>query len=159
MPDPRSLAFIVDFLEKKGFLTSGPADIGARRITTGPFLVGDASSTPLTWNTTEYDTASLVFSTTEFKIPTGQAGKYLVTVTVEWPVNATGRRTLDIRKGGAVQAKDTRDLVGAVDKPAQTVTTILDLAVDDVITTEVFQDSSGAISIETGASVALQKMA
>lgn len=159
MIDARVVAMLDDLLEKRGFVKGGPTDIGARRTTIGPFLVGDASSTPISWGATDYDTGGLVFSTTEFKIPAGQAGKYLVTVTAEWPVNATGRRTLDIRKGGAVQAKDTRDLVGAVDKPAQTVTTILDLAVDDVITTEVFQDSSGAISLETGASVALQKMA
>jgi len=134
-------------------------DTGARRTITGPFLVGDASSTPLVWSATDYDTGGLAFSTTEFKVPAGKAGKYMVTVAAEWAANATGRRTLDIRKGGTVQAQDTRDTVGATNKPALSVTAIMDLAVADIVTTEVFQNSGGALTVEIGASVALQRMA
>lgn len=138
----------------------GIPDTGARRITTAPFVLGNGVATAISFSSTQYDKGGFVFSSREYKIPAAQGGAYMVVANAKFNANATGRRSLDIRVNGVVEAEDTRDLVGAINRPTLACSTILDLAPGDIIEMFAFQDSGGVLTVEPFPThFAIQRMA
>ena len=109
--------------------------------------IANATSTTIIWDTKLFDTASAYnTSTGQFTVPSGQAGKYFFTAQVQWNTTADFDLTLiEIRKNGAVM------MYGDVNPNRYyntiSVNSLLELAVSDVITIRVAQESGGSIDI------------
>jgi len=113
----------------------------------GNQTIANATTTTVIYNTKLFDTASAYnTSTGEFTVPSGQAGKYFFTAQVQWNTLADFDLTLiDIAKNG------TRAVYGDIN-PNRYYNTIslnllLELAVSDVVTIRVAQESGGSIDI------------
>ncbi len=66
--------------------------------------VSNATDTAITWNTEDYDTDgyhSTVTNTDRITIPTGKTGYFLVSSRVSFAGNATGVRSVTLRKNGS----------------------------------------------------------
>lgn len=112
--------------------------------------VNSSTDTKLEFNTEHFDTHgfhSTVSNTTRITIPSGLAGKYLIGGSVIWDGNTTGTRFLGIRKNGAAipgaNAKGQPPTPGLV----QNTHIFIDLAVNDYIELNVWQDSGGSRTV------------
>jgi len=109
--------------------------------------IANATTTTVIYNTKLFDTASAYnTSTGEFTVPSGQAGKYFFTAQVQWNTLADFDLTLiDIAKNG------TRAVYGDINPNRYyntiSVNLLLELAVSDVVTIRVAQESGGSIDI------------
>lgn len=67
--------------------------------------LADSSLVAWDWDSEEFDDAGFhegVTNPSRFTVPTGYGGLYLVTASVQFTAHATGRRYVDILKGGAI---------------------------------------------------------
>jgi len=109
--------------------------------------IANATTTTVIWDTKLFDTASAYnTSTGEFTVPSGQDGKYFFTAQVQWDTTADFDSTLiEIRKNGTVM------MYGDVNPNRYyntiSVNSLLELAVSDVVTIRVNQQSGGSIDI------------
>lgn len=109
----------------------------------------------VTLHTTEFDTDTIVTSTTRFTVKT--AGRYLIAATATFSQNGTGSRYVTVRKnaagsptGGTVIAS------GAAAPPSSSSTTVslpanlrVQLAVNDTLEVFVFQDSGATLTLNS----------
>jgi len=80
------------------------------------------------------------------------AGKYLVIGNIQWAAHATGIRAMRIWKGATVVAEETRMNISDADSYAGgTISTIVDLAVNDYVLLVVYQDSGGNLNVNAAA--------
>src|SRR5690606_28924757 len=81
-----------------------------------------------------------------------RTGRYLITATVQWATNAAGQRIVSLLANGTTTlARDAR-LAGSTGViPVMTVTTIYQLSQGDYVTVNVYQDSGGALNVESAA--------
>ena len=104
--------------------------------------ISNATLTALTWNNERFDTDafhSTSTNTSRITIPSGKAGKYLVTGTVDFDGNTTGVRELRIYKNGV-------GYLSILTKPADifpsaNISAVMDLTVADYIELYVLQSS------------------
>ncbi|HXI18490.1 MAG TPA: hypothetical protein VNM48_19165 [Chloroflexota bacterium] len=110
-----------------------------------------ATPTALAFNSERFDTDAIHdTATNNSRFTCKTAGKYIITGHVEWSANATGVRQLRIVLNGA-----TPLIIVAVTTPVgagyQGVATIADLAVNDYVELQAYQDSGSALTISTPA--------
>jgi hypothetical protein len=95
-------------------------------------------------------------STNRITIPTGLAGKYLVTASLSYAANSTGVRIIYINKtSGGVETTHggvTTSNIGSVLNTSVATSTILDLAEGDYVTCEGYQNSGGSLNVASGTS-------
>jgi hypothetical protein len=78
--------------------------VGVSLVKSAVQAVANATDTAITWNTEDYDTDgfhSTVTNTDRITIPTGKGGYYLVEARVSFAGNATGVRSVTMRKNGS----------------------------------------------------------
>lgn len=132
-------------------LSAVPA-IGARVYHNANQSITDATVTFLSFNNERWDTNSFHDNTTNnSRLTCPLAGKHLIVCTLEFASNATGFRQANFKLnnttyiGGLVCVSVTGagTFVG--------ITTIYNLALNDYIQVEVYQNSGGALNVTTGA--------
>lgn len=114
--------------------------------------IPDATVTAVTFNSETYDTDTMHSTASNTsRITFTTAGIYLVTASVYWPPNATGLRTVHIRKNGSTYlAIDQRPTAGAAFSTAMSTSTSDSFAAGDYVECVVWQNSGGALNVETG---------
>lgn len=115
-----------------------------------PQTISNTTNTLINWVTELYDEAAFFDSGSDTRITIPQTGKYQVQGKVTWNSNATGRRSIFLRKNAAVddpvsyQAGNTQTAVnGNVTDTAFTAE--LSLTAADYLTLDVWQNSGGSL--------------
>ena len=145
-----SVAFAARRDHKHG-MPAVPVGGGARAYNSGTVAVAASTETIVTLDSERSDSNgfhSTSSNTGRMTIPTGGAGRYSITGTVEWAASALGTlRRLSIRLNGTTYiAKDEITSIINVVLP-QTVTTIYDLADADYVELIAFQDTAGSVNL------------
>lgn len=122
--------------------------VGVSVSSTTDQTVSNATYTALTWDSEYFDTDSFhsnVTNNSRITIPSGKAGKYLVSGYITWDNGTTGSRQLVIRKNGS--STYTQSLTAANFYPTGTVSYTADLAVGDYIEMFVWQSQGASITV------------
>lgn len=135
---------------------STPALVGAKMYNTNAQVVTTATNTNTTFNTVEFDTASMA-NTGTGRLTATVAGYYLIIHTVTFVANVTGRRISAITKNGTF-AGGTGTLLAGMTMTGSlnggnanaTAITFEHLAVGDFLTGGTYQDSGGNLSTAAG---------
>jgi hypothetical protein len=113
--------------------------------------IANATGTIITFNTESYDTNGFhdnVTNNSRFTIPTGYAGKYLVTGILVWAANSSGQRVNYILKNGSLlHLTSAQPLSASGATTAAIVSQVVNLAVGDYVELQCFQDSGGALNM------------
>lgn len=112
-----------------------------------------AVGTLLAFNSERFDTDAIHDVTTNnSRLTCKTAGKYLIFANVEFAANATGVRYINIALNGATVIGSQTSLSSDVTIPARiNASVIYDLAVNDYIEVNVYQDSGGALNVTSAA--------
>jgi len=106
--------------------------------------ISSSSYTTVVFNTEVIDTAS-AFASNAFTVPSGQAGKYFIGTSIIASTGADNSlQRLQIRNGSTEIASSNYYAVGTADN-IQSVQTIIDLSVGDVITVIYFSYQNAAV--------------
>jgi hypothetical protein len=102
----------------------------------------------VTWDTENFDTSSYHSTSTDtgrVTIPTGKAGKYLVTAMLSWAANSgAGYRTMYLKKNGTVYANGGQNVQPCVTGGTVNVMSqVVDLAVADYLTITGYMTKGG----------------
>jgi len=129
---------------------SMPNFVGCVLYKTANQSLSSGTVTMVTWGEEVVDTDgfhSLVSNDQRITIPSGKAGKYLISVMVTYGSNATGFRQLGVRVNGTGLAAlyETSALSGT--ETTQTFTMIYPLAVGEYIEARAYQNSGGNLNI------------
>lgn len=127
---------------------STPSYVGVGVYKSGNQSINNSTDTALTWDTEDFDTDSFhstSTNTSRFTIPSGKAGKYLLSGTLWWEANANGLRAIKMYKNGSL-IHQTVLLSGTNDGTGIPVSFVFDLAVADYLEVFVRQSSGGALS-------------
>lgn len=111
--------------------------------------ITDSAHNVLTWDAESFDTDAMHDnSTNNSRITVKTAGYYLVVANIQWQLNATGVRIVQLKQNGG--------LIDPFVVPANpsytswcTVVTLLSLSVDDYIEVSVWQNSGSAITVNS----------
>jgi hypothetical protein len=113
---------------------SGSTFVGCQVTSDTNPTLSNNTQTALAWNVERYDTDAFhsnVTNNSRMTIPSGKAGKYLVTAIAEFDNNTTGLRQLSIYKNGS--ATVTTYLTPSTTYPSAMITSVLNLAVNDYV--------------------------
>lgn len=130
----------------------GSTFVGAGCFTTSGQTINNATQTAITWNSEEFDTDgfhSTSTNTSRMTIPTGKAGKYLITAQYQQDSGSTAgnQRLISIRKNGS-GIRQSDPLIKAYGTYA--ITAVTDAAVGDYFEIFAYQDSGGSMLLGTG---------
>ena len=111
--------------------------------------VSNATDTVILFDTENYDTDSAYDpSTGRFTVPSGEAGKYLITANLRFNSSTSNRNALDIKindsSSGATASEWTSGQYGTL-----ILTTTYVLSVGDFINVRYYQSSGGSIEVRT----------
>ena len=111
--------------------------------------ISDGVVTALTFNSERYDTDTMHSTVTNTsRITATTAGKYLITATIGFAANNTGRRQVTIRLNGTTYiAVDARATVGNGQVTEVSIATVYALAAADYAEVTVFQDTGGSLNV------------
>lgn len=134
---------------------SAPAFVGVSLRRTTTQSIPNNTQTAVSFDTEGWDTDafhSTGTNPTRITVPTGKAGKYLVTGWAHFAANTTGKRGIQfLVNGTAASAQNgVYPTQGVGDEASLELTAVLDLAVGDYIEMAVFQNSGGALNLNTG---------
>lgn len=111
----------------------------------------------VTFNSNRFDNAgmhSTISNTSRFTVPASSAGKYLVGSCIEFAGNATGGRAAAIKLNGATYlAQDLIPTAAAGLGTGTCVTTTYSLAVSDYVEVYGFQNSGGALNMNSNPNI------
>lgn len=109
----------------------------------------NATDTKLTWNTENYDTSGFhTGSSGDIVIPSGLAGKYLITSTLCFDANTTGQRFFQAKVNGTLVASNQDSAGSAAGVPkCWGLNNVVSLAVGDTITFQAYQSSGGNLLV------------
>lgn len=119
--------------------------------------ISTATDTVLAFNQEEFDIGDFHDNSTNnsrLTIPSGQAGYYDVTATVQFAANATGSREASIRKNGSTVVTTARSAAAPDGTTNLVVTRKLYLDVSDYVEVIVNQNSGGSLNVEYSGSEA-----
>jgi hypothetical protein len=110
--------------------------------------ISNNTTTIVSFNTELFDTDGFHDTSTNssrITIPSGKAGKYLITAAFPWQSNATGFRQLVMLKNGGVSSPNVEmNAIGSSAAEGSVLfTAILSLAVSDYVEIRVYQNSGG----------------
>jgi hypothetical protein len=114
--------------------------------------VSNATWTAITWNQENYDTDAFhdnSSNNTRITIPAGNGGKYLIASSLFNPSNSSGARLIRFQKNGSPLYYGT--WMNAVNGHSTSIVAsqVFDLAVSDYIEVDLFQDSGGALNVNS----------
>jgi hypothetical protein len=107
--------------------------------------IPNSANTALTFSAAEFDLMGMFTASDRLTVPV--KGAYLVGATVEFASSATGRRGLYLQKNGTTLFAG--HLQPATSYGAVTVTSLLRLDIGDYVRALAFQDSGGALALNT----------
>lgn len=126
---------------------SGMTPIYGRVVLAGTQSLANSSTVRINANTVEYQSASIWDAANfEFVIPDGGDGIYLLTASVSYDSNATGRRSCDISTDATRLASELNSVDVAANVRFSTSTTN-ELVAGDVVWFTGFQTSGGALDV------------
>lgn len=129
---------------------SGTTFVGASVYRGAAQSISNATATALTFDNETFDTNTFhsnVTNNTRMTVPSGKAGKYLVTGVTYFTNNATGQRIVYIYKNGSnVIGTIQQGISGSIDCVVQT-SFVLDLAVNDYVELYAYQNSGGSLNV------------
>jgi hypothetical protein len=104
------------------------------------------------WDTVDYDVGSMFVASNPAHVTAPIAGRYLITATVRWEANPTGRRALAIDYNSSLQIarSNVSAYASAAYNPEQTATTVYRLNAGDNVGVYVMQDSGASLNLMTG---------
>jgi len=111
--------------------------------------VTNATYTAITFDGEDYDTNTFHDNSTNnsrITIPSGKAGKYLVTANLIFESNPTGLRIINIYKNGSATGDKSIAAVSGFNMALAT-SIVMDLAVGDYIQAFVYQSSGGNLTL------------
>lgn len=114
--------------------------------------ISNSTDTAITWDLEGFDTNSYHSTTTNtarFTVPSGGAGKYLLTGNLNWAGNSTGLRAIKIYKNGSF-FNESSLTTGGADGIAQPISWVYDLAVGDYLEIYGRQSSGGNLNVDSG---------
>lgn len=126
--------------------------VGCSLSNSADWSISSSVDTALTFDTEIFDTDnfhSTSSNTSRITIPSGKAGKYIVSSLTVFAANATGYRAPRIKKNGNIVApqQSSWTLSGSL-STYMWFTVVLDLAVADYIELFVLQNSGGALNVQ-----------
>ncbi len=132
-------------------ITSAAGFIGVRAYNSGALSTSNDTNTILTLDSERYDTTafhSTASNTSRLTVPTGQAGYYHITASVEWANAAGGSRGIEILLNGATVIAGQSGLPTTSDSivTKQAVSTDYNLAVADYVEIRVRQ-TQGTLNV------------
>jgi hypothetical protein len=135
----------------------GATFVGASAFHSSAQSLSNDTFTAVNFTSQSFDTDNFhddSVNNTRFTIPSGKAGKYLITFGVRYASNGTGRRIIGVRKNGTTYQPNTIEFPGSSVsgcEPGGTVSAIVDLAETDYLEVMAYQNSSGSLNINGGA--------
>ena len=128
--------------------------IGARVYYGFAQTISSGVVTELTFTSERFDTDTIHNTTSnQERLTCKTAGIYLITVNVVWNANASGVRNVAIKLNNAtIIARDVR-MANTSGNTVMSLTTLYQLAVNDYVEVEVFQDSGSAVDINSVSNV------
>jgi hypothetical protein len=140
------------------FWGTGQIIFGAAVFNSANIALTSGSSTALSFDSEEFKSAtgfhSNVTNPSRITLPTSTAGFYHATANVEFAANATGSRTVSIRKNGTTTVATERVSAAAAGTTCLSVSRSLQLADTDYLEVMVLQDSGGSLNAIFAASEA-----
>lgn len=118
--------------------------------------INSATATALTFDSERVDVGglhSIVSTTSRITVPTGAAGFWMFGATVQFAVNATGSRMVDVLLNNTTIIARTWTTSMATDNTVVAVQGVYQLAVTDFIEVRAFQRSGGALNVENAANI------
>jgi len=138
--------------------SSTPTFVGASVYNSANQNTSTATYTLLNFDSEYFDTDGFHSTTTNssrMTIPSGKAGKYLVSGVCAWASNATGLRIVELRKNaGILTYFNTYPFTG--DNVVVTMSFIVDCAVGDYLDFRAYQSSGGTLAVAGGISTIFQ---
>jgi hypothetical protein len=126
-----------------------PAFVGCSLTKTIDQSIANNTFTLISWDSEVFDTDGFHDNSTNnsrITIPSGKAGKYLITSQINWVANSSGSREISIYKNNANPIYT--QYVPTTGECGTPTVVILDLAVGDYVEAKGFQDSGAARSIK-----------
>jgi hypothetical protein len=121
--------------------------VGAKAYRSNNVAILNNTFTDAVWNAQEYDThAFFAPASTNITIPAGLAGYYLIQGSAEFAVSAVGSRFAGIQVGGVNHTYTFIPGLGVFNQVVN-VSAIMNLAVGNVVTLEVYQNSGGNLNL------------
>jgi hypothetical protein len=127
-----------------------PSFVGCGLYKSGTQAITTSTWTSITWDTEEYDTDafhSTSTNTSRFTVPTGLAGKYSISGTIYFAANS-GNNLVRMAKNGSLFNYINNTKRDNTQGNAFTVSGVYDLAVNDYLELQVFQDTGGNLNVE-----------
>lgn len=115
--------------------------------------VANASDSVVSWSSAVYDNNTMFAAGTPNRLTIKTAGIYVVTATITWPSNSTGERISWFQLNGSSGTRwGNRRGGGWASGPTEySITAQITCVVNDYIQLGVFQNSSGALSLQSAA--------
>ena len=135
---------------------SGSTFAGCSMYNSSSYTIANATNTNLTFNTELYDTDayhSTSTNTDRITIPSGKAGKYLITAAFAWEGNSSGERSLRLMKNNSTTDNYNRVWAGfgnAAGNTTMVISRIVDAAEGDYFTLRAYQSSGGNLTLYSG---------
>lgn len=114
--------------------------------------VANATWTAISWDQENYDTDAFhdnSTNNTRITIPAGKGGKYLIASNLYNPSNASGSRLIKIQKNGVDIAYGDWQRANSGHSTSTIFSQVLALAVADYIEVNLYQDSGGALNVNS----------
>jgi hypothetical protein len=129
--------------------------VGVSLVKSAVQAVANATDTAITWNTEDYDTSAFHDTTTNtdrITIPAGKAGYYLIEARVSFAANATGIRSVTVKKNGstAVCGADLNNQ-GSSASAVLIQSRVISAAVADYFHLNAYQTSGGSLNTDNAA--------
>lgn len=133
------------------FLPNHSWALGARAFNSGAQSIPDAAETKLTFDSERWDTDDChSTSVSSGRLTANTAGMYVISASIAFADNATGRRKVSIRWNDATLiAQESQPASTAGDSTYMTVSTIYKMAAGDYVEVQVYQNSGGALNLGT----------
>jgi hypothetical protein len=130
---------------------STPTFVGASAKDNADQAIPNTTYTKLTFNTEQFDTNAFhddSTNTSRMTIPSGKAGKYLITGCINWQSNSTGQRIFVVFKNNSLfQSFGSEAASGNANAISSFVK---DLAVADYVELAAYQSSGGSLNVDDG---------
>ena len=137
-------------------ISSAPAFVGCRLTKSAAQTLSNSVATAITWNTESFDTNTfhdLSTNTSRITIPSGKAGKYLITGYAGFDENASGSRNLYLYKNGVLISVLLQLKPAGNTEDQETFTSIQSLAEADYIELYAMQSSGGDLNFPRNSDV------
>jgi hypothetical protein len=142
---------IIDYVDNTLKLSNVPS---CRAYNNANISIPNGALTVIPFNSELYDTDAIHDTVTNnTRLTCKTAGKYLIIANVAWALTGTGRRSINLllNQSTIIASQESSPQVDAIATTANNVSTVYNLAVNDVVEVQVYQTSGAALNITYGA--------